>query len=334
MAHELDITEGQASFADARTDAWHGLGQQVGHLMTAEEALREANLAGWNVRKEPVFASIDTGEAEPVMQEVEGKFATVRTNPVNGKPETLGIVGSGYHIIQNEESTALLNALTDESGAHFETAGALRGGRDTFVTMKLPEAIELDVPGGGKDRTELYIAALNNHDGDSAYRLLVTPVRIVCKNTQNAAVTAARSSWSIRHTSGALDAIQEARDSLRLTFKYVAAFEEQVKRMIEAEVERDTAEALLKRVFDVKGAPTKRVENNRMEHVAAVLAGTESETNSMLGHTRYNVYNSVTEYVDHKWPTKGGEATGVAPEKALRGGFAALKARAFQLTAV
>ena len=30
MAHELDITNGVASFA-ARTDAWHRLGQTVGH---------------------------------------------------------------------------------------------------------------------------------------------------------------------------------------------------------------------------------------------------------------------------------------------------------------
>jgi hypothetical protein len=50
MAHELDITNGVASFA-ARTDAWHRLGQTVGHSMTAEEALAAAHLAGWNVRK-------------------------------------------------------------------------------------------------------------------------------------------------------------------------------------------------------------------------------------------------------------------------------------------
>jgi hypothetical protein len=50
MAHELDITNGVASFA-SRTDAWHRLGQCIGHSMTAEEALTAAHLAGWNVRK-------------------------------------------------------------------------------------------------------------------------------------------------------------------------------------------------------------------------------------------------------------------------------------------
>lgn len=330
MAHELDITNGTASFADSRTDAWHGLGQKVNHLMTADEVLRESYLANWDVRKQPIFTAGSSGE----MVEVESKFATVRTNPVNGNPEALGVVGSGYHIIQNEESTRLLNALTDESGAHFETAGALRGGRETFVTMKLPDALVLDVP-GGTDTTELYLAALNSHDGTGSYKLMVTPVRIVCANTQSAALVSARSSWAIRHTSGATDAVAQARESLGLTFRYVAQFEDQVKRMIDAEIERDEAERLLGQVFEVDAAPTQRQRDTRLEHVTGVMVGMDLPTNSMLGDTRYNVYNSVTEYVDHKWPLRGGNGeTGVSPDKAVRGGFADLKSKAFGLLSV
>ena len=54
MAHELDITNGVASFANSRTDAWHRLGQSVGHAMTAREALDAAHLSNWNVRKMPL----------------------------------------------------------------------------------------------------------------------------------------------------------------------------------------------------------------------------------------------------------------------------------------
>ena len=63
------------------------------------------------------------------------------------------------------ESCALLNALTDESGAHFETAGALRGGREIFVTMKLPKSMTFDGRDGSEDRTDFFLAALNSHDG-------------------------------------------------------------------------------------------------------------------------------------------------------------------------
>jgi hypothetical protein len=47
----------------------------------------------------------------------------------------LGVVGRGYTPIQNEEHADLL----DESGAHFETAGSIKGGRHVLLTMKLPD---------------------------------------------------------------------------------------------------------------------------------------------------------------------------------------------------
>jgi len=58
MAHELDSTNGVVSFANSRTDAWHRLGQSVGHAMTAREALDAAHLSGWNVRKMPLQIKI------------------------------------------------------------------------------------------------------------------------------------------------------------------------------------------------------------------------------------------------------------------------------------
>ena len=90
-------------------------------------------------------------------------------------------------MVQNEEHCELLNLLVDEAGAHFETAGSLRGGRETFVTMKLPQSITL-AGTHGSDDIELYLAAMSSHDGTAAWRVIVTPVRIVCANTQRMAL--------------------------------------------------------------------------------------------------------------------------------------------------
>ena len=339
MAHEIDITNGVASFADSRTDAWHQLGQQVGHTMTAEEAMREAHLAGWNVRKMPLVVPqepvlTEDGVTTPAPLEVPDRYATVRTNPITGAVDYLGVVGERYVPIQNEEHADMLNALVDESGAHFETAGALRGGRQTFFTMKLPESLVLDGP-GGQDRTDLYIAALNSHDGQSAFRMLVTPVRIVCANTQSAALGAARSSWTIRHTSGAKGAIAEARASLGLTFRYVAAFEEECKRMIDATVNEAEVDLFLRQLFDVEAAGSDRSADTRRNHVAGVQKMLELPTNAAIAGTRYGVYNAITEYVDHGWEVRGQRGRrGVGAEAAVLGDYARLKARAFELLTV
>jgi hypothetical protein len=116
MAHELDINNGVASFA-ARTDAWHRLGQIVGHAMTAEEASAAAHLSGWDVRKMPLMVPqepviTDNGVTTPAPLPVDDHFATVRTNPITGNIDVLGVVGSKYEPVQNEESCALLHALT------------------------------------------------------------------------------------------------------------------------------------------------------------------------------------------------------------------------------
>jgi len=171
MAHELDTTDGHAFFANSRSDHWHRLGQSVGHAMTAREALQTARLAGWNVRKMPLQVPRepsldDTGVSAPAPLAVPEFYATVRTNPITGALDVLGVVGTKYEPVQNEASCALLDALVDQSGgAHFETAGALRGGRETFVTLKLPQSMVFDGIDGSPDRTDFYLAALNSHDG-------------------------------------------------------------------------------------------------------------------------------------------------------------------------
>ena len=108
MAHELDTTDGVVSFANSRSDAWHRLGQSVGHAMTAHEALAAAHLANWNVRKmrlqiplEPIIT--ENGVTTPAPIDVPDQFATVRDNPVvAGRVDYLGVVGSKYEPVQNE----------------------------------------------------------------------------------------------------------------------------------------------------------------------------------------------------------------------------------------
>lgn len=194
MSHNLDRSGNFVHFADSRADAWHQLGQQVGHAMTAAEAFEAAGLAGWNVRKMPLVIPQEPvltldGVTTPPPLTVPDSWATVRNNPITGAVDYLGVVGTKYTPVQNEESARVLDAIVDEAGgARYETGGALDGGRKTFLTMKLPTSMILDGIDGQSDRTDWYVVALNSHDGSSAFRLLVTGVRIVCQNTQEAAI--------------------------------------------------------------------------------------------------------------------------------------------------
>lgn len=341
MAHELDTTNGITSFANSRSDAWHRLGQSVGHAMTASEALQAAHLAGWNVRKmalqvpqQPIIGP--DGVTTPAPLAVPDFYATVRTNPINGRLDVLGVVGSKYEPVQNEASCELLDALVDESGgAHFETAGALRGGRESFVTMKLPTAMVFDGRDGSSDRTEFYLAALNSHDGSAAFRFLVTPVRIVCANTQSAAIRSAKASFSIRHTGGARVAIQEARDALKLSWRYIEAFEAEAAALYAAPMDteqmRDFADALL----EVQAAGTDATAAHRADRAAGIVKlWTSSPTIAAIAGTRWAAYNAVTEFCDHHVPVRGAASSHDAQTvRALRTITAATSAGSLQAKA-
>ncbi|KAA1242784.1 DUF945 domain-containing protein [Mycobacterium simiae] len=348
MAHELDTTTGadgiaHVFFANSRADHWHRLGQSVGHAMTAREALDAAHLAGWNVRKmalqvprQPVVD--DTGVTAPAPLAVPDHFATVRTNPVTGGLDVLGVVGSKYEPVQNEASCALLDALVDESGARFETAGALRGGRETFMTMKLPTAIVFDGRDGAADRTELYLAALNSHDGSSRFTFLVTPIRIVCANTQSAALREAKASWGIRHTGGARAAIQQARDALKLTWRYVEAFETEAAALYARPMDTDEVRTFADALLEVDSATSAATARHRRERAAGIVTlWTSSPTIAPIAGTRWAAYNAVTEYLDHHVPVRGARTSSAASAtRALRNIASAaspgsLKARAFRM---
>lgn len=334
MPHELDITDGVASFASAKIPAWHRLGVVLPELMTAETAMREANLADWNVRKMPLEIPQIAGNFKQPAVPLLDKFAIVRDNPVNGAMEALGIAGSVYECVQNEEMANFVNALRDESDAVFETAGALRGGKEVFLTMRLPETMTLTAPTGFRDATDFYISTLWNHEGGTGNRIIVSPVRIVCANTQSLAVRAAVSSWSFSHNGTARDAIDEARRDLGLTFKYVAAFEEEARAMIERERAIEESRAMFEELFAVEAAETERQEATRRAHVEGCVTLLGSATNTMWAGTAYADYNAVTEYVDHNWPNRRGEPVGVTPQNAIRGDYAAIKSRAFDLLKV
>lgn len=301
MAHNLDINNGTASFAAARVDAWHQLGVTLPDAFTAEEAMEHAHLGGWNVRKLPVFARTEDGSEITV----DGRFAVVRNNPViAGQVDSFGTVGNAYHVIQNEEHAAFLNTLVDESGAVFDTAGALDGGRKVFITMKLPGYMSV----GGADKVDAYIAAVNSHDGSSSFTLMVTPVRVVCQNTLNFALGAAQSKFRIRHSVGATSQIQEAREKLELTFNYLDEFNAEAKRMLDISMTESQFDEIVEREFGApEGASQATVTRaeNRLDEMKMLFA--EANTQAPIAHTAWAGANALAEWWDHFAPTRGGD---------------------------
>lgn len=301
MAHHIETYGNQAAAVFARQDAWHQLGTTVaGDAFTAEEAMRLGHLGGWDVRTVPLTATEVTEDGVTSI-EVPDRFATVRTNPFTGAAEALGVVGSQYQPIQNEEHAEVLNRLVDDSGAIFDTAGSLKGGRQVFITMRLPQTIKV----AGVDEVSMNLAALNSHDGTQAFRLLVTPVRVVCANTQHAALRNHRASVVIKHTASAAARIAAARNALGMTFEYVEAFEAEAEAMINQSLTDARFVQITRGLFGWKDEPSKTEAKNQQRRQDALLglwAG--AATQQRIRGTAWAGYQAVAEYVDHLQPVR------------------------------
>ena len=107
-----------------REKPWHGLGTKVMEAPTSEDALILAGL-NWNVVQQPICTNF--GEMIP------GYKANIRDS--DGK--VLGVVGERYQVLQNREAFAFTDELLGE-GVKYETAGALKEGRQVWLLARLP----------------------------------------------------------------------------------------------------------------------------------------------------------------------------------------------------
>jgi phage/plasmid-like protein (TIGR03299 family) len=328
MAHELEtMANGQTAFVSARLSAWHQLGTVANDCMTAEEVMAKAFLGGWMVRKIALQGVETTPDGVSII-ECPDKRMTVRTNIFTGATEYLGIVGTDYATVQNEEAAEVLNRLVDESGAHFETAGSLRGGRMVFITMKLPTAMQI----AGVDDMDLYLCATTSHDASSALRVDANPIRVVCANTQRAAIAHSKGSYTFRHTSNVRQQISQAREAMGLMWKFLDGFQTEAEKMLNETLTMGEFEKVIAELWPVADDASEQTKNNAKKRASTLrYLIRDSDTQKAIKGTRWAGFQAVTEYVDHFAPAKD---AAVRANRAVTGPVAELKTRAFELLSV
>ena len=304
MSHEIErFTDGSAAFASSRVPAWHHLGTVTGDAMTAAEAITTAKLGGWNVRKIPVAGRTTTGTPDAPIEEwidAPDMAMTVRTNPVTSGVDYLGIVGSSYTPVQNEACAELLDLLVDASGAHFETAGSLYGGRRVFITLKLPDGIRI----AGVDDLDLYLAVSTSHDGSQALRVDATPVRVVCANTQRLALKRSVGHYTFRHTTNVKTKIQQARAAIGISYAYRDAFAAEAERMLDTELGLDAFRGVCEQIWPTPDADapvrTRNTHTRRARSLEYLFA--ESPTQAGIRNTAWAGLQAVVEHLDFYSP--------------------------------
>ena len=194
-----------------REKPWHGLGVVVEDAPSSKDALNLARL-DWRVVQKPLFTNSGL---------VEGYKANVR----DSDNSVLGVVTDRYKVVQNTEAFAFTDNLLGE-GVKYETAGSLQGGKKVWLFARLPR--EYIMYG---ERITPYLVFSNTHDGSGAVKVAITPVRVVCNNTLNLALSTANRCFSIVHTGDIKGKIDEAKQTLFMADEYMEALGNEFERM-------------------------------------------------------------------------------------------------------
>jgi phage/plasmid-like protein (TIGR03299 family) len=308
MAHQLDFTKGKAAIAYTGETPWHKFGTRFKKGFTSEEALEAAGL-----------------DYEVELQELSTPHVTCESHKAIVRTDTqsvLGVVGNNYEPLQNKDAFRFFDALVKGKTAIYETAGALKGGRQIWLLAKIEGQIEILK----NDPINKYFLLTNSHDGLRAVAGRVTPIRVVCDNTLTAAISRkVKEEIRIVHRGNVADRLEFAGELLAKVGAYYDELSEVYRKfaktsMKDKQMRTYIAEALrpyggvkteeealeIAKLQEEEGMSV-RLQTEVQNVMNLVEAGRGTDIKGVRG-TLWGTYNAITEYVDHhKTPRSGDE---------------------------
>lgn len=269
-----------------RETPWHGLGTRVEEAPSSKEALALAGL-DWQVVQKPV-TTVDG-------LDIPGFKANIRSTD----DQVLGVVTDRYQVVQNEEAFAFTDELLGE-GVTYETAGSLQSGRRTWILAKLPQKYIIS-----GDEVTPYLVFMNSHDGSGAVKVAMTPVRVVCQNTLNLALSTAKRAWSSNHTGRIGDRLTEARHDLLYAKRYMGELGKAIDLLNRKRLSDRQVYEYIDALFPLVPDATELQRKNLLQLKEDVkLRYFEAPDLKQMDKNAYRFVNAVSDFATHARPLK------------------------------
>ena len=283
MSHEVETMFYVSNEENGRFVPWHGLGTPVSDALTSREALERAGL-DWEVLQKPIFTE---------GKEIPHFMANVRSSDNS----VLGVVSDRYKIVQNTEAFDFTDSLIN-GDVRYETAGSLRNGRTIWLLAKMPQTEILG------DTIDPYICFTNSHDGTGAIKVCVTPIRTVCNNTLNLALSKASRSWATKHMGSISSKLEEAKRALHLANNYMEKLDEEADRLANSKISDEEIHKVLDELFPISENASDRQKNNIQKAKDEIMVCYFAPDIMKFMGTKYGFINAVSDWCGHATPTR------------------------------
>lgn len=258
-------------------------------VMEAPASADALALAGldWNVIQKPVV----TEDGIPI----PGFKANLRDTD----EKVLGIVTDRYKVVQNLDAFSFTDELLGE-GVTYETAGSLQEGRRTWLLAKLPQRYIIS-----GDEITPYLVFMNSHDGTGAIKAAMTPIRVVCQNTLNLALSTAKRYWSTNHTGDIRGKMEDARYTLLYADQYMAELGKAIDSLTRVKLTDRQVYEYIDALFPLLENPTEQQKKNILKMKEEMkLRYFDAPDLKHVGKNAYRFVNAVSDFATHSKPLR------------------------------
>lgn len=241
----------------------------------------------WNVLQKPIM----TTSGNPI----PGYKANIRDTD----NRVLGVVTDRYRVVQNSEAFAFTDALLGE-GVRYETAGSLQDGKKIWILAKLPDKYIIE-----GDQIDPYLVFSSSHDGSGSIKVAMTPIRVVCQNTLNLAMSTAKRCWSTIHIGDLAAKMDEAHNTLLLAEKYMGRLGMEFSRLSKIKLSDQKVLEYIDLLLPMDEQPTdihrKNITRIREDMKARYFDAPDLRH---VGKNAYRFVNAVSDFATHAKPLR------------------------------
>ena len=138
------------------------------------------------------------------------------------------------------------------------------------------------------------------HDGRTPLHIRWTPVREVCWNTLNVALSGKASARiNIIHTKNYEKKIETAREVLKLTKQYQTVMEAEYTKMLRASFTDSDMKKLSEELFPQTGEKLAGITRNNRDKIVDLFHSGAGNDIPDVRNTRWAAFNAITDFADH-----------------------------------
>ena len=326
--------------------AFNRIGQEA-KGNTGKEILKNAGM-DFTVVKTPLYDSNGTA--------LKCGYSRLSRNDTG---QTLGVVSNKYKVFQNHEMMGLVETVCERSGTQIDRIGMVNGGEKIFMSFRQPEGFSFGNRGNAEEQIDPYWYLISSHDASTGLKLFPSPVRLACSNQFGMLNGFLRRNGvdprtlTIRHSNLMNVRVDEMLDNLNMINHLTQSFVEEAAGLINIEMkEHDRISyyidvlGLSQKDEMLKGGKDYDANNpyglgTRANNTLDILMDLEKSDSNNVGDmagTRWQAFNTVTEYLDHRWTMDMGGKVLVSNEKrvesAVIGSGMRMKNRAYEILTV